>query len=191
METISEPLIVLEPAENIRYATFWYRFGAVIIELINLPFKMYYGNEWGNTLFFTLLALIGITYKPFMEYRYGATFGKMALKLKVVNMEYKKATLIKILLRNIFNISSSIIFLIINGIFYNAGEIKKLASERSASHHINFGDLPHGLIILLCYSFFCLALYAVDALFLVSDNKARALHDRIGKTYVIDTKEPL
>ncbi len=47
-----------------------------------------------------------------MEYIYGATLGKMALKLRVVDAQFEKAGLQEILLRNIFNIVPSLITLV-------------------------------------------------------------------------------
>src|SRR4051812_19711680 len=109
METIPQAIPVPSSEQKILYGTFWYRLGSGLIDnaiglLFSFPFKMYFGTETSTTILSTIMSLVVIAYKPFMEYRYGATIGKMALTLKVVDYDYKKAGLMQILLRNVFHI---------------------------------------------------------------------------------------
>ena len=79
---------VIAHDKEYKYAGFWIRFGAAIIDgLILLPFSLLYllilfgVNVFAISLFG---ALISMLYKPFMEIKYGATVGKMALGIKVI-----------------------------------------------------------------------------------------------------------
>lgn len=95
------------------YPGFWNRVGASIIDvivmipLIILIFvNMVYWRIPGLEVVLTFVAL---AYKPFFEYQYGATPGKMVLKMKVVNQHYEPLTLSETLLRNILYIISGLI----------------------------------------------------------------------------------
>lgn len=87
------------------YAGFWIRFLASIIDVfVLLPFSALYllvliGI---NSLTLTLAGiLLSACYKPFMEYKYGATLGKMAVGIKVISTEGGGITLNQTLLRYI------------------------------------------------------------------------------------------
>jgi uncharacterized RDD family membrane protein YckC len=78
----------LSPENQYKYAGFWIRFGAAIIDgLILLPFSLLYllilfgVNVFAISLFGAFMSML---YKPFMEIKYGATVGKMALGIKVI-----------------------------------------------------------------------------------------------------------
>ena len=128
-----------------------------------------------------LITIVGIGYKPFMEFTYGATWGKMALKLKVTNMSFEKAELSEILLRNIFHILPTLLTLVytITVVYTNSDfeevsgwtDYTRFLQQFKVLSYINYGS---GLIML------------ADIILLVSDEQKRSLHDRIGKTLVID-----
>ena len=72
------------PEMDIRFAKFWARFGALLIDgililIVTVPVTFYNVTHWKTPLFFILTSLVTIIYKPFMEYRFGATLGKMAV----------------------------------------------------------------------------------------------------------------
>ncbi|MBK8392708.1 MAG: RDD family protein [Saprospiraceae bacterium] len=48
-----------------------------------------------------VIGILLMCYKPFMEFQYGATLGKMAVKLKVVNLDFEKITLSQSIIRYI------------------------------------------------------------------------------------------
>jgi uncharacterized RDD family membrane protein YckC len=86
---------IVSEAEN-NYAGFWVRtFAAIIDGFALLPLSALYLlllvgiNSLALTLIGLLLAMI---YKPYMEYRYGATLGKMALGIKVLSEENEALT---------------------------------------------------------------------------------------------------
>lgn len=163
---------------NDDFATFGPRFLALLFDSLILsvaPLLISFNNTaWQNTMLLIVLSCIDITYKSFFEYVYGATPGKMALHIKVVNYEYGKASLNQILLRNLHQIAEGITMFAI-GIY-------------------NFNQLP----FLYEYSFFTKAIIAanwfllslvafslVDMIVFFTSKDGRSLHDRMGKTYVI------
>src|ERR1700712_1161316 len=90
-----EPLF---PDADIVFAKFWIRFGAflldgLIIIIIILPVTYFNVIQWKIPWVFILTSIITIIYKPFMEYQYGATLGKMAVGIQVVGNQFQKVTL--------------------------------------------------------------------------------------------------
>jgi hypothetical protein len=97
MQILDQPLIQTNQ-NDVKYAGFWSRLGALLIDgiiLAPLSFGISYFNivSWKSLLVLILLGLITVTYKPVLEFLYGATWGKMALKLKVVSLQFENATL--------------------------------------------------------------------------------------------------
>lgn len=75
--------------EEIEYAGGWIRTKAAIIDgFVTTPigaliiYNFLSVKSFPLMIFYTILTML---YKPLMEWRYGATLGKMALKIKVVN----------------------------------------------------------------------------------------------------------
>lgn len=77
--------------EEIEYAGFWIRVGAAIIDMLAfipiMALGFYNLFSLKSVVLLYILTLISSIYKPLMEWRYGATLGKMACKIKVVNTE--------------------------------------------------------------------------------------------------------
>jgi uncharacterized RDD family membrane protein YckC len=117
-----------------------------------------------------------------MEYNYGATLGKMALRLKVVNLQFEKADLQEILLRNIFHIVPPLITLFITIGIYSSEEFQDITGFREFSTYSNqhtslqIINVVSGIITL------------VDMIVMLSDSRKRSLHDKIGGTYVIERR---
>jgi uncharacterized RDD family membrane protein YckC len=184
MEILDQPPV--DPTiTNVKYGGFWSRFGALFIDglvLAPVSFGLNYLNisSWKSSLLLILITLVSIAYKPFMEYTYGATLGKMALKLKVTNLNFESANLSEILLRNIFHIVPQLLALLLTvGVYGNAdfesvegwGDYTLFMQQFSVLQYINY---TAGLITV------------VEAIMLLADDQKRTLHDRIGKTFVID-----
>src|SRR6516164_5563059 len=78
-----------------QYGRFWPRFFALLLDGLIIgtaPFILYNTMEKKSGLLLIIISCIRLVYKPFFEYRFGATPGKMALKLRVVNYHYEKAS---------------------------------------------------------------------------------------------------
>lgn len=82
----------MEKEENqtfVEYAGFWIRVGASLIDglVLFVPAGLNILNllYWKSLPLCAFLHLAIMGYKPFMEWRYGATLGKMALGIRVTN----------------------------------------------------------------------------------------------------------
>ena len=170
---------------NIKYGGFWQRFGALIIDgfiLAPISFGVTYFNivSWKSSVVLILATVISTAYKPFLEYNYGATWGKMAVKVKVTNLELEKASLSEILLRNIFHILPAVITLLLTLQIYVDPDFESITGfmEYSAFTQkftaLQYANIPIGLIVI------------VDAIVLLADQQKRSLHDKIAGTLVID-----
>lgn len=184
MEVIDQPFI--KTNENIiKYGGFWSRFGAAIIDsliLAPLWFGVTYFNviTWKSPLLLVVSTLVTVAYKPLLEFLYGATWGKMALKLKVVNLQFESPTPGEILLRNIFHITPSLVTL-----FFTIGVYADPEFE-SISGFPEYTSFAQKFIILRIISFASVFITIVDAIILLADKQNRSLHDKIGQTLVIE-----
>ncbi len=81
------------------------RLAALILDGIFLGaflYGLWYINiSSARSFFFYLpIVILGLVYKPFMEYYYGATLGKMLLRIRVVDRSYRTIGFTTSLLRN-------------------------------------------------------------------------------------------
>lgn len=133
-----------------------------------------------SSLLLAVVTLLTLAYKPIMEYVYGATLGKMALKLKVVDAQFEKAGLQEILLRNIFHIVPSLVTLFFTLDIYLSPEFEEINGFMEYSQYsgqfksLQIMNFVSGLITI------------VDAIVLLADSRKRSLHDKIAQTYVIE-----
>jgi uncharacterized RDD family membrane protein YckC len=185
-EILDQSLYDQTEKANVKYGGFWSRFGALLLDgLIVAPFSFglsYFNNtSWKSPLLLILITVIGTGYKPFMELTYGATLGKMALNLKVVGAKFEQADIAAVLLRNVFHILPQLVILLLTIGIYNDPEFESVSGwmeytryiqQISALQYINFAT---GIITI------------VDAIMLAADDQKRSLHDRIGRTFVIES----
>ena len=92
------------PESPVRYAGPAVRLMASIVDsFVTIPLSYLYHNgllEPSMTGF--MLALLSqIIYKPFMEYYWGATIGKLVMGIKVVNLQYQPINLLQAAIRYI------------------------------------------------------------------------------------------
>lgn len=167
------------------YGGFWVRFGAMFIDglvlaPVSVGFMYYNATSSKSALLLAVISILSLAYKPVMEYVYGATLGKMALKLRVVNVEFEKAGLQEILLRNIFHIIPPLVTLVFTISIYLTPEFQDVDGFMEYSQYtgqfksLQIMNFVSGLITI------------VDAIVLVSDSRKRSLHDRIAQTLVIE-----
>lgn len=179
-----QPNTTIDPNAVI-YGGFWSRFGAMFIDgLVLAPVSvgvMYFNvTSAKSPLLLAVVTLLTLAYKPVMEYVYGATLGKMALKLKVVDAQFDKAGLQEILLRNIFNIVPSLITLVLTIGIYISPEFEEINGFMEYSQ---YSSQFTSLQIVTYISYF---ITIVDAIVLLADSRKRSLHDKIAQTYVIE-----
>jgi len=175
------------PEADIKFATFWSRFGASMIDGFIISFAVVpvtYFNvvSWKIPSVFIITSLIEIIYKPFLEYRYGATLGKMVLGLRVVGHSYERVTLNEELRRVSFYMIPSILQFILVLRIYFSHEFLSIKSYNQYSEYVvsaNPATLWLGLIV-----FF---LAAADCITFFLNDQRRALHDIYAGTYVIES----
>jgi len=169
--------------EAVEYAGFWQRFLALIVDgLVLLPIGIlenYIRSESGVPQLILVSSLIGLAYKPFMEFKYGATLGKMALKIVVVNKQHQSPSLSNVLLRNIFDIGERLVYLALAVFSFGAAELT------TRGRFAPFASIEDGLTVYSWLSFLPAIIVIVEIIFLLTDDRRRALHDRIGQTFVI------
>jgi len=164
------------------YAGFWIRVGASIIDmLILIPFYALfaYGVYSQKSLTIALAGLIMVgAYKPIIEAVKSATFGKMAVKIQVVNKDKENISVTDSLVRNSPWIISSLIgilthiFLFQDSDFLDATgflEISQLSNESSLASINQIFSLLF-LVIIITVAFTA---------------KKQGLHDMLADTYVI------
>lgn len=183
---IDQPQDLLTNLEQpqVIYSTFWQRFLASLLDgLILIPFVIidsFNKTTWKSIPLLVMTFLLTLAYKPFMEAKYHATLGKMALNLTIVDNQHVKPSLNNILLRNIFDISNRIIIGITAFITFSNAAFEDVNSN--ASYSVLANALTGATLITVILSL----LWFVDAIFLIADSRERrALHDRIGKTLVV------
>jgi uncharacterized RDD family membrane protein YckC len=185
MDEILDQAFEQSDRSKIRYGGFWSRFGASFIDgLILMPvsFGLSYLNitSWKSAIILVIFSMVTLSYKPVMEFVYGATLGKMALRLRVTNLEFENASLGEILLRNIFHLTPGLISL-----FFTIG----VYTDPGFESVDGFGDFTiflQGFPILQYINYVVIFITLVDVIVLISDPQKRSLHDKIGGTFVIE-----
>ena len=151
----------------------------VLFVLVILPITERDVTEWKSFFIFLLTGLVSFCYKPFMEYKYGGTLGKLSLRLKCVNREFETITLQQAVLRNIS--------VLLPGIMIWLGEACVfLCPEFNNAHSTaQFGGLLKQFpIFFTLYEISSFALI-IDCIFIRFDKEGRSLHDRIAQTLVV------
>lgn len=169
------------------HATFWDRVWAYLLDgLILLPATLFIYYNFIFIKSFALNVVIGLiaaAYKPILEWLFGATPGKMILKLKVVTEEYKKAGLVQVTARSGFYLISSLLGLIHSYFMFADPNFQKITNvlglekitEISLNSPVGNATQLAGMLIL------------ISVIFVIFHDKRQALHDIIAKTYVVKT----
>jgi uncharacterized RDD family membrane protein YckC len=165
-------------------ATVHQRFFAYLIDgifLLPVSVGLLFVNlsVWQSTIVFFLANLILIVYKPFMEFKYKATLGKMVLGLRVGDYEGKQLTLVSAFLRNIFFIGLSVYSTIIHfRLLTTPG--KDNISLFNFIEQVNTS--PESEIL----NYILLGLFFVEGVVVLADQRRRSPHDMIGKSLVME-----
>jgi len=186
--TEEEPLF---PEAEIKFATFWSRFGAffldgIIILVITLPITILNVMTWKIPYLFVLTSLIAIAYKPFMEYRFGATVGKMAARLRVVGHSFGKVTLKEELSRVSFYLIPQILQQTLTFTVYLSNSFFSINDYTAFNNRVVYANPSlrwlNGIVIILLIA---------DTICFFSNYQRRALHDVYAGTYVIEVDNPI
>jgi uncharacterized RDD family membrane protein YckC len=181
MENLIENYIEEPP---VFYGGFWRRFGALFIDslfllLIIYPLNWYDLTNLKSYSLYVLVGLLAVLYKPVMEYSYGATLGKMALKLKCTNDKYEKISIIEALTRNAVFLIPAITSLALNYFVFTSPAFIEASTNKEV------GKVILQFPIIMWVNNLPYLFWIVDAIALGSDNRKRSLHDRWANTFVI------
>jgi uncharacterized RDD family membrane protein YckC len=183
-ETMTEKEPVL-PETEVEFATFWPRLGAaildaVIIGLVTLPITFINIATWKMPSLYILTSIVTLTYKPFMEYRYGATVGKMAAGLKVVSHDFGKITLNEEMKRVSFYYLPSILIAILTAKSYFTADLFSISGFTQFQDYVGLTNpaIPwvNGIVFVFVVA---------DCITFFSNEQRRSLHDMYAGTYVI------
>jgi uncharacterized RDD family membrane protein YckC len=186
MEEASENLLTDFEEPEYRFVGFWPRFGALLIDGVILIVTGYlftlFFSDTDSIAFILITSIIPFLYHPVMEYYSGATIGKMAIGIKIVNHELQKLSLSNVIVRNLIYIVLQIISICIE--LYGSQHPEE---NRNPFANIFSNDYGTDLYVKLSIIYFIsiIIIYVLELIFLLTDEKFRTLHDRIGKTYVV------
>lgn len=182
MQTDKEPLF---PEVEIKFATFWPRLGAAILDSVIigafvLPITYLNITDWKIPWVYILTTLISLFYKPFMEYRFGATVGKTATGLKVVGHNFERITLSEELKRVSFYYLPSILIAIMTVKSYFSAGFLALPGFLEFENYIGETNpaIPWVNIIVTGFA-------VADCVTFFTNYQRRSLHDMYAGTYVI------
>lgn len=171
--------------QEVSYVGFWPRLGAQILDgliliPVILPITFFNITNWKSIFLLIIIALISTAYKPFMEYKYGATLGKMIVGIKVTTIAYHKPALNHIIIRNVFNLAIGLVNLIIEIYAFRDVAFSKVDSYSGYSDFLAANSQWNNYL-----TFTTAGIYLIDAIFIWTDTKKRSLHDRLALTYVV------
>lgn len=168
--------------EETQYASFWIRLGAAVIDMLVLfpiiGLNIYNQFDTKSIALLYFLTLASSLYKPLMEWRFGATLGKMACKIKVLNEDLKPIGIDQSFGRYIpWGISVVIqlmaaTFIFSDPMFKAAKTIMEIEAIARLSPLSNISNTYNLIFLVIIGS-------------LVIDKKSRGFHDKIAKTVVI------
>ncbi len=182
MQTDDEPLF---PEAEIKFATFWPRFGALILDgiilaVITIPVTYINITTWKIPFIYPLTCIISFSYKPFMEYQYGATVGKMAAGLIVVGYNFAKVTLKEELKRVSYYYLPSILIAIMTMRSYFSADFKSISGYEEFESYVSSTNPA-----ILWVNGIVLVLTIADCVAFFTSDQRRSLHDSYAGTYVI------
>jgi len=172
--------------KNVRFASFWVRVGANILDsfvLLPLLFLGIYNMmTWKNLPLYIILQLAALIYKPLMEAEYGATLGKMATKIKVVTTDYQDINFSQSLNRYVFYFANSFMGLISGFMLFMEEDFISLSDFYAIAELQAKTGTPE-------IDQFLALLVFVSCIFCAADPLKQTLHDKIAKTYVVNEED--
>lgn len=185
-ESLNEESIF--PDADIIYSKFWDRFGAFLLDgcivlAFTLPVSYFNVTVWKIPPLYLLLGLVTMLYKPFMECRYGATLGKMIVKLEVVGHDFKKITVPEEIKRVSFYLFPAILQYIIVLPLYFSKAFDTINNYREFNDHVALSNPS-----LYWITWIVIGLLITDTISFFVNQPNRALHDLYAGTNVIEKR---
>jgi len=169
-----------------RPAGFWIRVGAHIIDSV-IFFPIIILSVWNTYSLKSITVLIlsclpGLIYKPFMESFFGATLGKMACGIKVIDENGKKLSLFNAYIRFFPFLIQAGVALAGQLIVFSSPQFKSATTmmEIGQAQQVNYLKYV-GLVVNL--------LVIIECVFIAFTYRKRALHDMLAESYCV-YKEP-
>jgi uncharacterized RDD family membrane protein YckC len=168
-----------------RYATFWSRFLALVIDFFVLSpiliFTYYIKHHVQNAgilaCAITLNYSYAAVYNVFMHARYGQTLGKMVTRVRVMNLsEERTPSFREAIMRDIYNIVACGLMI---------GSALYMIALHTYSPHAFVKTRLFTILLYFGYGWILL-----DLIWLLRTQKRRALHDFIAGTIVVRTRMP-
>jgi len=174
-----------------RYANFGPRLLAAFLDAIfTIPILIaafYFGNMHPNFNMYLIIVLLSAAYKPGLEKVFGATLGKMVVKLRVINEEGENISWSQAIMRYLpwlLGLLIGVYFVYV--MFQVPGytdidgftEYSMFAAEYAQNNGSGMDSLIQSL------GFF---LPLISALIMLGNKKRQAAHDTLAETFVIHT----
>lgn len=167
---------------NVQYATFLDRFLAAILDFLitigPLFYLMYLGYTGKSLTMLILATVLGMLYKPVMEGIWGATLGKMIVKIKMVDSDLEQIDLGQSLLKNAIYIVNSVIALL--GQFWLVGTERFQESEGLLEAMAAGEQSPYGTISMIWVVVMLISVFAM-----LGSSYKQTLHDRLASTFCV------
>lgn len=180
METLNQDS--LEKERNVVYAKFGERLLAYIVDIailfIPMGMSIYYGYGEKNFNFLLGGSIITALYKPVMEGIYGATLGKMAAGIRMVDSDQNQIDFGTAFLKNGFHLINSaigiltIVWLFTQSDFMEAENIMESIMVNENSPYQTIASIWYWVVVVSCFT-------------MINSSKGQTLHDRIAKTFCI------
>jgi uncharacterized RDD family membrane protein YckC len=165
------------------YASFKQRALALLLDgLILSPLAVidwFNKTGWKSPMLLFIVFAVGLVYKPFLEFKKGATIGKQAMNILVVNNSGSQLSVQQAVLRNIFDIAFRTFTFIATLIIYSSAGFSSIITNND---YILFQQT---IINFNPYIIFYMLIVIIEIILVLSDKARRSLHDRIGNTYVV------
>jgi uncharacterized RDD family membrane protein YckC len=173
--------------QAVHFASFMQRAGAAIVDflvlLVPIGINMYNTYDMKNMALMLVLNIVMMAYKPFMEWKYGKTVGKMTLNIEVTNMNQGKANLQEILLRNSLGLVIGILGLITTFTVFSQPGFQEVSGFMETSMFQQQHD-PIGMLSLIP-----VLIYLIGLFVMLGHERKQCLHDLIGSTLVLDRNQ--
>jgi len=169
------------------YATFWNRALAAIVDSLVLIIPssglVMYGMISKSLWMVLVGSAIGMIYKVWMEGTYGATLGKMAVKIKMINSDRQQISLSESLQKNLIYVISQVI-----GVM-SVVELFGNAAFMETEGYIESMTLSQTTTMSTFSGLWSMLIFVSVIAVLFNTQTRQTLHDMIAGTYCIRAEE--
>lgn len=176
----SPPVPVL-PQGEVMLASFWIRIGATLIDgFVLMPLLavgVYNMMTWKILSLYLLVQIAAMVYKPLLEWKYGQTIGKKAVKIRVVSLDLRPITLQQSLNRYVLYFANSFMGLVAGALLFSTEDFAETTDLFAVA------ELQQQVVNETVTNFLSLLVF-VSCFLSAFDPRRQTLHDKIAKTVV-------